>query len=219
MSAVWSVLIGYFIGNINPAYIFAKIRGFDIRKRGSGNAGASNAVITMGKSVGFFSAVFDIAKAYFAAQLAAFLFPELKFAEAASGAACILGHIFPVLMGFRGGKGLACLGGAVLAFDARVFAVMLTVELGLVLMVDYICIVPITASVVFPIVYGIMTSDIIGTLILAVPAVIMLAKHMENIKRIKEGTEFRFSFLWRREQEIERVQQKQQEIDSVKEEA
>lgn len=217
MNAVLSVLIGYFIGNINPAYIFAKMRGFDIRKKGSGNAGASNAVITMGKTVGILSAIFDIAKAYFAAQLAAFLFPELKFAEAASGAACILGHIFPVLMGFRGGKGLACLGGTVLAFDARVFAVMLTVELILVLVVDYICIVPITASVVFPIVYGIMTKNVIGTLILAVPAIVMLVKHIENIKRIKEGKEFRFSFLWRREQEIERIRQKQQEKESIEE--
>lgn len=208
MSTVLSILIGYFIGNINPAYIFAKIRGFDIRKRGSGNAGASNAVITMGKTVGILSAIFDIAKAYFAVRLATFLFPDLKLAEAASGTACILGHIFPLLMGFKGGKGLACLGGTILAFDARFFAVLLIFELILVLIVDYICIVPTTASVIFPIVYGLMTRNLVGALLLTAPTVVILIKHIENFKRIKAGTEVHFSFLWRREREIERIQQK-----------
>ena len=67
-------LIGYFIGSVNPAYILSKLRGFDIRNRGSGNAGASNTVIIMGKKAGFLVAVFDICKAIIAAEIGAYLF-------------------------------------------------------------------------------------------------------------------------------------------------
>ena len=63
MQVALCALIGYFFGNINPAFIIAKFKGFDIRQRGSGNAGASNTVITIGKKAGLFVALFDIAKA------------------------------------------------------------------------------------------------------------------------------------------------------------
>ena len=56
------IIIGYLIGGINPSYIFAKVKGFDIRSKGSGNAGASNAIITIGKKAGVFCAFFDIFK-------------------------------------------------------------------------------------------------------------------------------------------------------------
>lgn len=205
MKLLFAALIGYLIGGINPAYIIAKMRGFDIRKHGSGNAGASNAVIIMGKKAGVFSALFDIAKAFFSVAFAEKLFVAEIAAGSVAGAACIVGHIFPLFMGFRGGKGLACLGGVILAFDPLVFLVILSVELILVLVVDYICIVPITASVVFPILYYSMTRDLIGTLSLLAVTVIILYKHVENLKRIKSGTEAHFSFLWKRNKEIERL--------------
>ena len=71
------ILLGYAVGCINPAYLIGKLRGFDIRRSGSGNAGASNALITMGKAAGVFSMLFDIAKAVFVTQLCAALFPLL----------------------------------------------------------------------------------------------------------------------------------------------
>lgn len=206
LEALWCILIGYALGGINPSYIIARIRGFDIRKRGSGNAGASNALMVMGKAVGIFSALFDIAKAYFAVYIARRLFPGLEVAGAISGSACIIGHILPVIMKFRGGKGLACLGGVILSFDYRVFLVMLTVELIIVLAVDYICVVPITAAVAYPFVHGIMIS-LLGGLIFILPCCLILFKHIENIKRIRNGTEAHLSFLWKRNEEIERLKQ------------
>ena len=113
MPYLFTALLGYSLGCINPAYILARIKGFDIHEKGSGNAGASNALITMGKLRGFFCAAFDIAKAALAVLLARLLFPNVDtFAVSASCA--ILGHIFPFYLRFRGGKGLACLCGAVL---------------------------------------------------------------------------------------------------------
>lgn len=206
MSAFFCAFMGYLIGIINPAYIIAKCKGFDIRQRGSGNAGASNAVITIGKKAGAVAAVFDIFKAYTAFEAAMVLFPTFALAGETAGVFCILGHIFPIHMNFRGGKGLACLGGVILAFNSHLFLILLTAELILALIVDYICVVPITASILFPMIYLAATKSIGGALLFSLIAAVILAKHVENLRRIRNGTEARFSFLWNKEEEIDRLQ-------------
>lgn len=205
MHVLACIVIGYIIGTVNPSYIFSRIKGFDIRSKGSGNAGASNAVIVFGKAVGIFCAIFDIMKAYFAIWIVKSLFPTFALAFALTGAACILGHIFPFYMKFRGGKGLACLGGTILVFDWRVFLIMLAAELVIVLLTKYICFVPMTASFIFTLIYGLMKHDVIGSLIFLLVSVVILIKHIENIKRIRLGVEARISMLWNKEKEIERV--------------
>ncbi|WP_173337023.1 glycerol-3-phosphate acyltransferase [uncultured Ruminococcus sp.] len=205
MQFVLCALTGYLIGNINPSYIIARLRGFDIRERGSGNAGASNAVMTMGRKVGAASALFDIFKAFLASMLAAQLFPQIKFAKILSGCSCIIGHIYPVFMGFHGGKGLASLAGTILAFDPDVFISLLILEIIIGFSFDYICVVPITGSAIFMAYYAFVTGDASGTLLLAVIAVIILFKHVENLRRIQNGTEAHLSFLWKKDQELERI--------------
>lgn len=209
MHTIWTTLIcmimGYLVGTLNPAYIMAKLHGFDIRERGSGNAGASNAVLTMGKAAGLAIALFDIAKAYLAVRLARHFFPSLAYAAEFAGIFTILGHIFPFTMGFRGGKGLASLGGVIMAFNSKVFWIMLLGEVILVLIVDYICVVPLTASILFPIVYYFITGQIIGALLYALLIPLFFYKHMENLRRIRDGIEVHFSYLWRKDAEIERV--------------
>lgn len=202
MKYVLCILIGYLIGAINPSYIIAKLRGFDIREKGSKNAGASNALILFGKVLGIGCALFDIAKATFAIWLCEKLFPELTYSFAVTGAACILGHVFPFYMNFKGGKGLACLGGMILAFDWRVFLIMLAAEIVVAIVTDYICFVPLTASAVFPIVYGIMRQDARGALIISLILPLMIYKHKENLKRIKQKTEMPFSFLWNKDKAL-----------------
>ena len=200
-------LSGYLIGSINPAYLIARTRGFDIRKHGSGNAGASNAVITMGKKTGAFIALFDIIKAVVSVWIARyFILPGVAYASCLAGTACIIGHIFPIFMRFRGGKGLACLGGVILALNPMVFAVLICIELVLVLIIDYICIVPITASLIYPALYGSITDDNVGAVIFMVATVVILYKHVENVRRIRNGTEAHFSYLWKKDHEIERLQ-------------
>ena len=206
MNFLYCILIGYFIGAISTSYIISKLHGFDIRDKGSHNAGASNVVVVLGKKMGILCAVIDIAKAFFAVWLAQKLMPDFALAFPITGVACVLGHIFPFYMKFKGGKGLACLAGIILAYDWRVFLIMLAAEAVIVFAVNYICIIPITASVAIPIVYGIMTKNIWGALILSILTVVIFFKHKENLKRIKNGTEWRFSFLWNKEKEIERVE-------------
>ena len=215
MPAIGCILLGYLVGGINPAYLVGKRKGFDIRHRGSGNAGASNAVIVMGKKAGIFSALFDIFKAFLVASFAAQLFREMVYSKILAGVSCIMGHIFPAFMNFRGGKGLACLGGVILAYNWRLFVVMLLAELLLVLLVDYICIVPITASLAFPCIYAVHTGDDVGTLLLLGCAAVIFFKHVENIRRIRNGTEAHFSFLWKRDEEIARLTEDSEEQTEV----
>ena len=205
MQVFLCALLGYFFGNINPAFIIAKFKGFDIRERGSGNAGASNTVITIGKKAGLFVALFDIFKAVAASLIAAYLFPEIRFAKILSGSCCVLGHIFPVLMKFHGGKGLASLGGTILAFNPWIFAFLLSFEIILGFSADYVCVVPVTGSVIFTLIYALMTGDLVGTLILSAVSIVILLKHIQNFKRIQNGTEAHISFLWKKEQEIARI--------------
>ena len=206
MRYVVCALIGYLLGMINPSFFLAKLHGIDIRERGSGNAGASNALLLFGKLRGAFCALFDIGKAVGVVCLTRALYPgdPLIFAVAAS--ACILGHIFPFYMGFRGGKGLACLAGVVLAYDLRVFAIMLACEAVIALATQYICFIPMSAAVVFPVVYGVLDRHLWGVVLLSVVAVVVVIRHAENIRRISRGQEIRLSYLWNKEGETARMQ-------------
>ena len=205
MEFLYCSLIGYFIGTISPSYIIARVKGLDIRKKGSGNAGASNVLILFGKMLGFITAVLDIAKAYFSIVLTEYIFPDFKYAFAVTACACIVGHVFPFYMSFKGGKGLACLGGIILNFDVKIFFVMLAIEIIVAFITDYICFVPITASVAFSIIVGTMTGDTLSASILWISTVVILYKHVENIHRIKKGTEAHVSYLWKPKAELERL--------------
>ncbi len=217
MEILFCILIGYFIGCINPSYIIGKLKGIDVKKSGSGNAGASNALILFGKLFGAFCALFDIFKAWFATLLCVELFEdELPVAFAVSAAAVILGHIFPFYTKFRGGKGLACLGGVILKYNPVIFLILLAGALVVVFITNYICFVPMTASLAFTIIYGIQRDDFVGTLILLIPFVVILIKHSENIRRIMKGTEFRFSYLWNKQKEYERMNITPEEIVAKK---
>lgn len=207
MEFIICAAFGYLIGTINPSYIIAKIKGFDIRKKGSGNAGASNALILFGKIMGVVCAILDIAKAYLAILLMTSIYPDFKFSFAVTAVGCVIGHIFPFYMGFKGGKGLACLGGMILFFDWRVFLIMLSLAIVLALITDFICFVPLAASTAFPIVYGTMTHNIIGAVMLLVITAVIAMKHIENLKRIANGTEMHLSYIWKPEKEMERMKQ------------
>lgn len=207
LSTFLCMVIGYLIGTFNPAYLMSKLHGFDIREKGSGNAGATNAVITMGKAAGALIALLDILKAYAAVRLAQRFFPHLTYAAEVAGIFTILGHIFPFTMGFRGGKGLASLGGVILAFNSKVFWIMLTCEVILALVLDYICVMPLTVSVVFPIVYYFITGQMLGAILYALLIPLFFYKHLENLRRIAAGTEAKISYLWSRDENIRKMRE------------
>ena len=198
-------VIGYLLGNINPAFLFARLKGYDPRVDGSGNAGASNAFILAGKAAFFATAILDILKAFLACRLCRWLFPSLSVSEQIGGVACILGHMFPVTLRFRGGKGLASLGGVILSWDWRAFLALLALAILIAFLTNYICFVAPTMSLLFPALYYIRTRYWPAALVLLIPAIPIFFKHAENIRRIREGTEVRMSYLWNKDGELKRT--------------
>lgn len=205
MNYIICLCLGYFVGTINPSYLFALKRGVDIRETGSGNAGGSNAAITMGKEVGIICILLDILKSYLIVKLTTYLFADAPYTFVITASACILGHIFPFYMNFRGGKGLACMGGSLLAYSPFVFLKVLLVGAIVAFLVDYICVLPISASIVLPILYGISKKDVLGMNIFMFVGMIVIWRHKENLIRIKNGSEMRLSYIWDKEKEIERL--------------
>ena len=199
------LLIGYVLGSISPSFVIGKLRGYDVRRSGSGNAGASNTVILVGKAAGFVVALLDILKAAAAWWLCAALFPELRLAGILGGVAAILGHMFPVWLHFRGGRGLACLGGVILAYDWRTMLMMLVVAILIAVVTNYVAVSTVSMSLIWPVYYGLRTAFWLGAGVLLIPAVPILIKHLANFRRIRKGEELRLSFLWKRQAELDRI--------------
>lgn len=198
-------VIGYLLGNFSPSFLIGRRRGFDVRREGSGNAGATNAFLLAGKNAFFVTAMLDILKAFIAYRLCRALFPALAVSGPLGGISCILGHMFPVLLRFHGGRGLASLGGVILAWSWKWFLILLVTAVVIAFATRYVCFVAPTVSIVFPACYYWQTGFLAGALILLIPAAPILWKHWENFVRIREGTELRMSFLWNREAELKRT--------------
>ena len=143
--------MGYLIGCISPSYLIGRKEGATMCAPPVPNAGASNTVIMAGKAAGIFVALFDILKATAACKAGAVLLPELEYAWQITGVSCVVGHMFPVFLGFRGGKGFACLGGVVLAHSAKVFLLMLAIAVLIGFVSNYIAVSTVSMSVIWPV--------------------------------------------------------------------
>ena len=205
VSVLLCLLTGYFIGSLSPAFFVGKFRGYDVRTSGSLNAGASNTVIMAGKLAGVAVALLDIFKAAAAWKLCEHLFPSLPTAGILGGVSAILGHMYSVFLRFRGGKGLACLGGVILAWDPRSFLLLLGVAILIGLLSNYVCVVTVSMSVIWPAYFGLMTGFWLGAALLAVPAAPIFCKHLVNFRRIRTGEELRLSYLWKKDAELKRI--------------
>lgn len=205
VSVLLCLALGYFIGGFSPSFLVGKVKGFDIRREGSHNAGATNTMLIAGKAAGVLVALLDILKAACAWWLCVWLFPGLELAGILGGVACILGHMYPLFLGFRGGKGLACMGGVVLAYNFKTFLLMLGVAILIGLLTNYVCVVTSSMAAVWPLYFGVHTGNWLGTAVLLIPLLPIVLKHAENFRRIPEGKELRLSYLWDKEAELLRI--------------
>ena len=183
------IALAYLMGSSNMAYYLSKLKNVEIRKNGSGNLGASNATVLFGWGAGVLVAVHDIGKATLAVLLAGWLFPQLAYVEVIAGVACVLGHIFPFYLKFKGGKGLASFVGMLVALDWRVAIAAALLVLVVTLVTDYIALGTISASLAGPVGVWIAGSGIVAPLIMSIATVIMIFKHRDNIIRIRNKTE------------------------------
>lgn len=192
MEYVFSVIIGYLFGSFNSASIISGLRGYDIKKIGTKNAGASNVFISVGKVYGVIVAVFDILKAFLAAEIAFLLFSESKELAVLSGVMAVVGHIFPFWMKFNGGKGLAPFMGIILFYDWKLFFILVFFIAAIILITDYIAIGALCVTAFMPIYTAIFKGEYLIGAFLLVLAALMWYKHKENIIRLKNGTEIGF---------------------------
>ena len=199
------LLIGYFLGNISPSYALGKRKNYDVRKDGSGNAGATNALLLLGAKAFFVTTALDILKAFAAYKVCKTIFPLFPEAGALGGTACVIGHIYPLFLCFKGGKGLACIGGVVLGWSWKWFLFLFAVAAAVTFTTRYVSLVAPTMSLFFPACYYWQTRALVSTLILLTAAIPVFIKHRENFARIKAGTEISTHFLWQKEAELQRI--------------
>lgn len=188
MQYFFLVWIGYLMGCSNMAYYLAKWKKADLRGNGTGNLGASNATVLLGWKAGVSTALHDIGKASLAVLLAKWLFPELEYAGAAAGVACVLGHIFPFWLKFRGGKGFASYWGMTLALNWKLALVVAVAIILVTIITDYIVCGTLTTIISVPLYIG-FSHSWMTALILLIATAVILYKHRENFPRMLNGTE------------------------------
>lgn len=187
MSALLSLTLGYFFGCFNPASLVSKRKQVDLKNEGTGNLGATNTALVLGKKAGYFVLVFDMVKSIFSYKLARILFPQLQIAGLIAGIGVILGHCFPMFMNFQGGKGLASFGGLVLAHDPLLFGVLLSLGIVLAFVLNYGVYLAISATLLFPVGTYLRTGNLAVFAAAAVSSGIVFAMHMGNLRRAITG--------------------------------
>ena len=178
-------LVAYFIGNISPSTIMAKRQGLDIKKEGSGNAGTTNALRVMGKKAGAITCIVDILKGVVAVLIGLFIGGP---AGAYLCALCVfLGHVWPIIYKFQGGKGVATAFGAVLAVNPLLALISLIIVALVVFISKRMSLGSIVGAVCFAVLSAFMEP---GFFVFAcVMAIIMIIKHRANIVRLAHGEE------------------------------
>ena len=189
-------IVAYLLGSISFAIIISNRRyNQDIRSFGSQNAGMTNMIRTYGKKSGALTLVGDSLKSVVSCL---FGYAILGYHGAYLAAvACVIGHIFPIFFGFKGGKGVATAGFAILMTNPFVFLICLAMFLIIVIMTKFVSLGSVMTMIVYPfILYGIDSWLLGGCPYVPyalLMAVLIIFKHKDNIKRLREGKENKFS--------------------------
>lgn len=202
------VLLAYLLGSVVGSLVVGRLRGgVDIRKLGSGNAGSTNALRTQGLAFGIWVIIIDVAKGW----LAAALLPGLAmpgvtastgeaaaWLPAACAFAAIVGHVFPVWHGFRGGKGVATLVGACAGLEFALLAPLVVSWLAVVMVSGYVGLSSIAASLALPVYLlirdGARVTPTLGFALAT--AALVIFTHRGNVRRMRAGAEPRARKLW-----------------------
>ena len=208
MDFILKVILAYLLGSVVGGLVVGRLRGgVDIRKLGSGNAGSTNALRTQGLAFGIWVVIIDVAKGWLAAALLpSIVIPGIApgssnlaaWLPAACGFAAIIGHVFPVWHGFRGGKGVATLVGAYAGLDLELLAPLVVSWLAVVTVSGFVGLSSIAAALAIP-VYLLLRDGAHFTPQLGFAlacAALVLYTHRGNVQRMRAGTEPRARKLW-----------------------
>jgi glycerol-3-phosphate acyltransferase PlsY len=190
-----SIPLAYLLGSIPFGYLLIKLmRDEDVRATGSGNIGATNVARSGGKALGIATLLLDLGKAFVAVRIAQHLAPSNYDLAVATAVAAILGHVFPVWLGFRGGKGIASALGVFLALTWPCGVAIFAVFLLVLFLTHYVSLASIVASASLPLfaLYFVpYRTPITIAGFLFIPF-LLIVKHHQNIHRLLNGTENRF---------------------------
>ena len=197
--------IAYFLGSISFSVIFSKkMAGFDVRQKGSGNAGTTNVLRSVGKKAAAITLICDILKGVVAILIAYLVGKIVKDLNNSllvqiAGIAVIIGHTFPIFFGFKGGKGIATSLGVLLVTNWNIGLICLIFALVLMILTRIVSLGSIAAAILFPVLVMFMPSNayivegnyIVYAIILAV---LVVFNHRANVKRLLNGTENKLDF-------------------------
>lgn len=194
-------IIAYFIGSISFSVIFSrKFAGFDVRDKGSGNAGTTNVLRTVGKKVAALTLACDILKGVIAilvAIIASKIWTDVNIdlLKYLAGFFAILGHTFPIFFEFRGGKGVATSLGVLITLNWKIGLICLIFALILIILTRMVSLGSIMSAILYPILMIFMEDIKIETLVISLLiTLLVIFNHRTNIKRLKNGTENKLSF-------------------------
>ena len=192
MEILFCILMGYLMGTLSPAAVLSKVKQIDLKEKGTGNLGATNTFMVIGRGYGVLVMLLDIAKAYLAVKLAQMLFPRVVLGGMLAGVSAVLGHVFPFYMGFKGGKGLAAYAGMILAFDGWIFLALCIICLTFMLIVDYAVALPMSAAVLFPIFVALRYQSLAVFLLAAAVSALIVVKNWSNLRKAVNGEVVKF---------------------------
>lgn len=196
-----ALLLAYLLGSIPTAvWLGQAFYGVDVREYGSGNAGATNTFRVLGKKAGIAVMTIDIAKGFTATKLAAFIgfsitgphhSAQYVNYELALGVTAVMGHLFPIFAGFRGGKGVATLFGMILAVNFEAAMLCVLVFVVVLLITNYVSLSSICAGFTFPLsVVFVFQSSIKSEVLYGMcVCILILVTHQKNLERLLKGKE------------------------------
>lgn len=203
-------IIAYLIGSINFSVLISKkMAGFDVREKGSGNAGTTNMLRSVGKKAAAITLICDILKGVISIVIAIIVGNISKNLDRElllqiAGIAVVLGHTFPIFFGFKGGKGVATSLGVLLISNWQIGLICLVFAVVLMALTRMVSLGSCAAAVLFPVLtlfinqhYTVLTDGKSGRVYFVysvILAIIVLYNHRSNIKRILSGTENKLSF-------------------------
>jgi glycerol-3-phosphate acyltransferase PlsY len=183
--------LSYLLGSIPTGLLLAKAFGVDIRATGSGNIGATNVYRSAGRTLGVLTLAGDCLKGLIPVLAARYLgLSEVWVAGA--GLAAFLGHVYTVFLGFKGGKGVATALGVFLGISPQAVGVALLIFVLVLLTWRYVSLGSITAAVAMPMLVALFQRREVPVALTVVVAALVVYKHKENIRRLRDGTENRF---------------------------
>ena len=200
---IGGVILSYLLGSIPSAVWIGKMMfGIDVREHGSGNAGASNTFRVLGKKAGFLVLLIDFFKGLASTGLMFLQYDiiahttEFRNYQMLLGLVAVLGHVYPIFAGFKGGKGIATLLGAVVGISWHVALLAAVVFILSVWITRYISVGSMLGCILSPLfvrlIYG--PNETIFIYFCCLVALLVVYTHRSNIKRLREGTESKFSF-------------------------